>query len=76
MPFGQKIFNSPFLLLGFLTKYMFFRSKGYGNLYLEGLKEGWHMGTKTDKVVFKGSNLKNYMKIQIELWINIFRRLQ
>ena len=34
------------------------------------------MGTKTDKVVFKGSNLKNYMKIQIELWINIFRRLQ
>ena len=76
MPFGQKIFNSPFLFLGFLTKYMFFRSKGYGNLYLEGLKEGWHMGTKTDKVVFKGSNLKNYMKIQIELWINIFRRLQ
>lgn len=76
MPLGQKILNSPFLFLGFLAKYMFFKRKGYGNLYIEGLKEGWRMGTKADKVVFKSSNLKNYMKIQIELWINIFRRLQ
>lgn len=75
MPILQKILNSPFLFVGFLVKYIFFRQKGYGKLYVDGLKEGWHMGRKSDKVKYKNHNLKNYMKIQLELWINIFRRL-
>ncbi len=33
------------------------------------------MGEKKDKVEYKNSNLKNYIKIQIELWCNIFKRL-
>lgn len=75
MPLGQKILNSPLLFAGFLIKYIFFQRKGYGRLYLDGLKEGWHMGEKKDKVEYKNSNLKNYIKIQIELWCNIFKRL-
>ena len=43
MPLGQKILNSPLLFAGFLIKYIFFQRKGYGKLYLDGLKEGWHM---------------------------------
>ena len=33
------------------------------------------MGEKSDKVKYESGHLKNYIKIQIELWINIFRRL-
>lgn len=75
MPLFQKILNSPFLFVGFLTKYLFFRRKGHGKLYLEGLKEGWHMGERPDKVEYRNCNMGNYIKIQLELWINIFRRL-
>ena len=49
--------------------------KGYGKLYVNGIKEGLHMGEKSDKVKYESAHLKNYIKIQIELWINIFRRL-
>ena len=75
MPLVQKILNSPLLLLGFAIKYVFFKRKGYGKLYLDGLKEGCHMGKKTDKVKFRTQNMKNYIRIQLELWINLFRRL-
>ncbi len=34
------------------------------------------MGEKSDKVKYESGHLKNYIKIQIELWINIFRRLR
>ena len=30
------------------------------------------MGEKSDKVKYESGHLKNYIKIQIELWINIF----
>ena len=75
MPVVQKILNSPFLFVGFLVKYLFFLRKGYGKLYVNGIKEGLHMGKKSDKVKYESGHLKNYIKIQIELWINIFRRL-
>ena len=75
MPVVQKILNSPFLFVGFLVKYLFFLRKGYGKLYVNGIKEGLHMGGKSDKVKYESGHLKNYIKIQIELWINIFRRL-
>ena len=50
MPVVQKILNSPFLFVGFLVKYLFFLRKGYGKLYVNGIKEGLHMGEKSDKV--------------------------
>ena len=75
MPVVQKILNSPFLFVGFLVKYLFFLRKGYGKLYVNGIKEGLHMGKKSDKVKYESGHLKNYIKIQIELWINIFRPL-
>ena len=80
MPFLQIILNFPFLLAGFIIKALFFAKKGFGGIYMEGLWKGIKLGFSTkgrkNKVPFYWSNFKNYLNIQIELWINIIRRFQ
>ena len=76
MPMAQILLNLPFLAAGFLVKYLFFLKKGYGTLYAKGLAEGITMAREGKKVPFQARNLKNYAKIQIELWVNIVRRLR
>lgn len=79
MPLLQWIINLPFLFLGFFVKWLFFAKKKMGMLYLKGLKEGFAKcnikDAKSKKVPFKWKHLGNYVSIQIQLWINIFRRL-
>ncbi len=75
MPFWQIVINIPFLLLGFGTKCIFFICKGYGREYLSGLKRGYLMCTQGKKYPYSGRLFKNYVKIQLELWINMFRRI-
>ena len=74
MPLLQIILNLPFLIVGFGTKLLFFTLKGFGKEYLAGLKTGFQISKKDRKVPFKFRNLPNYLKIQVELWINIARR--
>ena len=79
MPILQLIINLPFIVFGYLIKTLFFVLKGYGKVYLKGLLDGFKLyfskeGHK-NKVRFKLSNLKNYFIIEIELLVNIFRRL-
>jgi len=74
MPFLQIVLNLPFLLPGFLLKQLFFIKKGYGKLYAKGLLEGLRMCRGDRKVKFSCKNLSSYVKIQIELWINIAKR--
>ncbi len=79
MPLLQLIINLPFLLVGYLIKTLFFILKGFGKVYLKGLLAGFKLyfskeGHK-NKVRFKLSNLKNYFIIEIELLVNILRRL-
>lgn len=76
MPLGQIILNAPLLAAGFLTKFVFFLRKGYGREYLAGIKNGFQLCHKEKKVEFKGKNLRNYGKIQRELWANIGKRLK
>lgn len=76
MPMAQILLNLPFLAAGFLAKYLFFLKKGYGTLYAKGLAEGITMAREGKKVPFQVRNLKNYAKIQLELWVNIVRRLR
>lgn len=76
MPLVQKIINSPTLFFGFLIKYIFFMKKGYGKIYLKGLTEGMKMCRKQDKISWNRKHLKNYLKIQLELWKNIFVLLE
>ena len=76
LPTPQKIVNILFLFLGFLIKYLFFLKKGFGPIYLEGLKEGLKTRNKIKKVEFKSKNWKNYFKIEYELIKNTFKLLK
>lgn len=76
LPIPQKILNIGFLTLGFLVKYLFFKRKGYGQIYIEGIKEGLNNRDKIQKVKFKSKNIKNYFKIEIQLIKNTFKLIK
>lgn len=75
MPLLQIIINFPFILFGFLVKACFFIIKGYGREYLSGMKRGYLMCTQGKKFPYSKEFLGNYVKIQLELWLNTFRRI-
>lgn len=75
MPIGQIIINLPFFLIGFGIKALFFICKGYGREYLSGMKRGYLMCTQGKKYPYSARFLKNYVRIQLELWLNLFRRV-
>ncbi len=64
MPWPQLVINAPFLLIGYLIKYFFFRSLGYGNTYLTGLKEGFKSRGKINRVQYTPENFRNYLLIE------------
>ena len=76
MPFLQILLNSPFLLAGYVIKWLFFLKKGLGKEYVQGVKEGFALCKKEKKVRFLWKNLPNYVRIQWELWLNMARRLK
>ena len=76
MPLLQIILNLPFLVAGFLVKFLFFAVKGTGKEYAAGIKNGFSISMKNKKVPFRMKHLPNYCKIQLELWINIVRRFR
>ena len=75
MPVLQIIINLPFFVVGFGIKILFFTLKGFGREYIAGIKNGFQISKKNHKIPFKFQNLSNYFGIQVELWVNIFRRL-
>lgn len=79
MPFLQWIINLPFLLPGFLIKALFFAKKGMGGIYckgcIRGLKRCFAKEGRANKVRFSFAHLGNYICIQAQLWVNLFRRL-
>ena len=76
MPLLQLIFNSPLLLLGILLKILFFAKRHLGKEYFTGITRGLKLCKKEKKVKFDRRHLKNYIKIQLELWKNIGIRLR
>ena len=76
IPIPLKIINFIFLFLGFLIKYLFFVKKGFGSIYLAGIKEGLSSRDKVTKTQFKSKNIKNYLKIEYRLIINMFKFLK
>ncbi len=75
MPALQIIINLPFFLIGFGIKALFFICKGYGREYLSGMKRGYLMCVAGRKFPTSARFMKNYARIQLELWGNMFRRL-
>lgn len=79
MPVLQIVLNLPFLLIGYLVKLLFFTKKGLAGEYLNGLKKGFALCTsekgRAHKVRFSVPHMGNYCRIQLQLWLNLFRRL-
>lgn len=73
MPLVQLIFNLPLILPGILVKWLFFLRKGFAGEYLRGIREGIRTGHMCSRVRFQFRHLWHYIRIQFELWINIFR---
>ncbi len=74
MPSLQILINLPFLILGFGVKALYFIIRGYGRAYLSGIKRGYLLCRESRKYPYSGRNLKNYCRIQLELWLNIVMR--
>ena len=75
MPWPQILLNFPFLMAGYVIKMVFFARKGFFRQYVTGIRKGIFLAQKEDKVVFEKKNFKNYVKIQMELWFNMIRRI-
>lgn len=75
MPLLQLVLNFPLILIGFGIKAVFFIAKGYGREYLSGMKRGYLMCTQGRKNPYDPKFFKNYVRIQLELWLNMFRRI-
>ena len=75
-PVPMKIVNFIFLFLGFFIKYLFFKRKGFGKTYLEGIREGIKTRSKVKKTPFKWKNFKNYFKLEYRLIINTIKFLK
>ena len=73
LPIPQKIINIAFIFLGFLIKYLFFVKKGFGKVYLTGIKEGLNDKSKIRKVHYQNKNFKNYFKIEWKLIVNTIK---
>jgi len=67
MPLFQTILNFPALLAGFILKYLFFVSRGFGNDYLTGLSSGFATRDRCRRVPLKLSHLHNYVDIELDL---------
>lgn len=76
IPIPFKITNFIFLFLGFLIKYLFFLRKGFGSVYLSGIREGLSSRDKIKKTEFKSKNIKTYLKIEYRLIINTIKFLK
>lgn len=75
MPNWQIFLNFPLLIIGFLMKAVFFYRKGFGTIYLNGLRKGISMCGRKYRFEYKGINMKNYLVIQWELWNNTIRKI-
>lgn len=80
MPFLQIVLNFPFLTAGFAIKLLFFARKGLGTVYLKGIRKGFALCCSEKgrrcKVRFSSRHLASYVRIQWELWRNIWYRLR
>ena len=76
MPLLQLILNMPFLLVGYLIKYLFFVRKGLGNAYKEGFLEGIKGIRNIQKVPFKWKHFMDYIHIECLMIKNVFLFLE
>ena len=78
MPLWQIVINLPFIIAGILIKHVFYTKRGLGRAHLKGLRKGISKIYKnTDKKVrFGKKEMLQSCKMQLELWINMAKRLE
>nr|WP_302598817.1 glycosyltransferase family 2 protein [uncultured Cellulosilyticum sp.] len=64
MPTVQLVLNSPFLMLGYIIKYLFFVKKGLGKAYKEGIIEGIKKVKYVKRIPFKWTHIRHYIYIE------------
>ena len=76
MPFLQILINLPLIIAGILVKHAFYTKRGLGRTHLKGLRKGISKIFKNTnkKVKFGRKELRNCVRMQLELWINLARR--
>ena len=76
----QILLNLPFLLAGFLVKTLFFLKKGLAKIWLQGTAEGLCLACsekgRAKRVRFVRSRFPAYVRIQWELWRNMWYRIR
>ena len=76
-PLLQRLLNLPFIFTGILVKFLYFCKKGLGVVYLKGTAAGirfcFTKEADRHRVRFQPENLRYYVRIQLELWRNLFR---
>lgn len=76
MPPVQLMFNMPLLLAGFMVKAVFFARMGLGAVYCKGLIKGIRLCISDEgrahRVRYKEENLRSYVSIQLEMWLQIW----
>lgn len=77
MPLWQIVLNLPLFAVGFGVKAVFFAVKGFGREYIAGIKNGFEISRKNrdKKVSCIHGKGKRYLKIQMELYRNILKKL-
>lgn len=78
MPLLQLILNLPFCWRDFDETAVFYE-KGFGATYAKGIRAGICLSASKEgrahKVPFAGRNLLHYCSLQLQLWVNLFRRV-
>ncbi len=76
MPTLQLIVNMPFLFFGHLVKAIYFQAAGYGSDYRKGVWEGLRTARQRTKTPVTFRRTPTYLKIQIELLVNMFKYIK
>ena len=76
-PVLQRLLNLPFIIAGIMVKFLYFSKKGLGTAYLHGILAGIRFCNTKEagrrRVRFRKKNTCYYIRIQWELWRNLFR---
>ncbi len=71
-PLLMLLFNMPFILIGFLPKYLAFKHNGFDKELIEGTKNAFRMRHDVIKPKFKFKNLPNYIWVEWKMFVNCF----
>ncbi len=76
LPPLQLLLNAPFIAIGHVIKYLFFKKKGLEKIYRDGVIEGFKTLDKVQKVSYDSTNIDNYIWIQVSMVEGLFNMVK